>query len=72
MFLLIAIEMPFGVSPVLEVDGTKISGSVNILRYLGEKFGENIFMHYIDQIYVVVAEEPPGRKVSYQLVDNYV
>ena len=41
--LLTAIEMPFGVSPVLEVDGTKISGSVNILRYLGEKFGKNIF-----------------------------
>ena len=32
--------MPFGVSPVLEVDGTKISGSLNILRYLGEKFGK--------------------------------
>ena len=33
--------MPFGISPVLEVDGTKLSGSVNIVRYLGIKFGKN-------------------------------
>ena len=37
---LTAIEMPFGISPVLEVDDTKISGSLNILRYLGERFGK--------------------------------
>ena len=32
--------MPFGRAPVLEVDGTKIAGSVNILRFLGRKFGK--------------------------------
>ncbi|XP_065898846.1 hematopoietic prostaglandin D synthase-like [Dysidea avara] len=32
-------EMPFGRAPVLEVDGTKIAGSLNILRYLGITFG---------------------------------
>jgi len=32
--------MPFGRAPVLEVDGTMIAGSINILRYLGNKFGE--------------------------------
>ena len=32
--------MPFGRAPVLEVDGTMIAGSVNILRYLGKKFGK--------------------------------
>ena len=40
--LLIA-EMPFGRVPVLDVNhplGPKISGSLNILRYLGNKFGE--------------------------------
>ena len=31
--------MPFGRAPVLEVDGTKIAGSMNILRHLGAKFG---------------------------------
>lgn len=39
---LTVVEMPFGVSPVLEVDGIKISGSANILRYLGEKYGKVI------------------------------
>lgn len=33
-------EMPFERVPVLEVDGTMIAGSINILRYLGTKFGE--------------------------------
>ena len=33
-------EMPFGRGPVLEVDGTMIAGSIYILRYLGNKFGE--------------------------------
>ena len=33
-------EMPFGRAPVLEVDGTKIAGSLNILRYLGITFGK--------------------------------
>ncbi|XP_065898853.1 glutathione S-transferase 1-like [Dysidea avara] len=32
-------ESPFGRSPYLEVDGTKVAGSLNIARYLGEKFG---------------------------------
>ena len=32
--------MPFGRAPVLEVDGTMIAGSTNILRYLGMKFGK--------------------------------
>ena len=27
--------MPFGRAPVLEVDGTRIAGSMNILRHLG-------------------------------------
>jgi len=36
----ITIEAPFGLCPYLEVDGTKISGSINIMMYLGEKFGE--------------------------------
>ena len=31
---------PFGRVPVLEVDGTKIAGSINILRFLGRKFGK--------------------------------
>ena len=29
--------MPFGRAPVLEVDGTRIAGSMNILRHLGAK-----------------------------------
>ena len=33
-------EMPFGRAPDLAVDGTLISGSLNILRYLGVKFGK--------------------------------
>ena len=33
--------MPFGRAPVLDADGTKIAGSANILRYVGEKFGKN-------------------------------
>ena len=46
------IEMPFGRVPDLAVDGTLISGSLNILRYLGMKFGKNplrciIFAHLI-------------------------
>ena len=36
--------MPFGCSPVLEVDGTMIAGTVNILRYLGNKFGEKLIV----------------------------
>ena len=35
-------EMPFGRVPVLEVDGTMIAGSINILRYVGTKFGETM------------------------------
>ena len=31
---------PFERAPVLEVDGTKIAGSINILRFLGRKFGK--------------------------------
>ena len=31
---------PFGRAPILEVDGTKIAGSINILRFLGKKFGK--------------------------------
>ena len=34
--------MPFGYVPVVEVDGMMIAGSINILRYLGAKFGETI------------------------------
>lgn len=33
--------MPYEVVPVLEKDGVKLSGSANILRYLGEKYGKN-------------------------------
>ena len=32
--------MPFGRVPVLEVDGTKIAGGINILRFLGKRFGK--------------------------------
>ena len=38
--------MPFGVLPVLEVDGKKLGGSMNIARYLAETYGlagENAF-----------------------------
>ena len=31
---------PFGRAPVLEVDGTKIAGSINILKFLGKRFGK--------------------------------
>ena len=40
--LLTVVEMPFRILPVFEVDGTKLCGSINILRYLGAKFGKNI------------------------------
>jgi len=40
--ILLIVEMPFGRAPVLEVDGTMIAGAVNILRYLGNKFGEKL------------------------------
>ena len=33
-------DMPFGHVPVLEVDGTRVAGSMNILRYLGRKYGK--------------------------------
>ena len=33
------LTLPFGVLPVLEVDGKPIGGSVVIARYLGEQFG---------------------------------
>jgi len=33
--------MPFLHVPVLEVDGTKVAGNLNILRFLGRKFGKN-------------------------------
>ena len=33
--------MPFGRAPDLEVDGTLIAGTLNILRFLGMKFGKN-------------------------------
>ena len=39
--VLLTAEMPFGRAPVLEVDGTMVAGSMNILRYLGNKFGED-------------------------------
>ena len=35
-------DAPFGRMPFLEADGTKIAGSLNILRYLGIKFGKNV------------------------------
>lgn len=41
LVFVVVVEMPFGISPVLEVDGTKIGGGENILRYLGLKFGKN-------------------------------
>jgi len=40
LYVLLTAEMPFGRAPVLEVDGTMVAGSMNILRYLGNKFGE--------------------------------
>ena len=40
--------MPFGRAPVLEVDGTKIAGSLNILRFLGRKFGKIFILHMHD------------------------
>ena len=42
-------EMPFGRVPVLEVDGIKIGGEVNILRWLGAKFGKHQWF-YADQV----------------------
>jgi len=41
------VEMPFGRAPVLEVDGTKIAGSMNILRYLGITFGKYIPINFV-------------------------
>jgi len=40
-------DTPFEVIPVLEVDGTKLSGSANIVRYLGIKFGEFYYVFKI-------------------------
>ena len=34
---------PFGRGPILEVDGRKISGIINTLRFLGKKFGKKEF-----------------------------
>lgn len=38
-----AIATPFGIIPILETDGKVLSGNGNIARYLGEKFGKQMF-----------------------------
>ena len=49
--------MPFGRAPDLEVDGTIIAGSVNILRFLGMKFGKNRMTYNILMLQIPAKQE---------------
>jgi len=51
-------DTPFGRVPVLEVDGTKLAGLTNILRYLGIIFGEFCYVFRIIKINDVQNQAP--------------
>ena len=56
--------MPFGRAPALEVDGTMIAGSINILKYLGAKFGETICMSIDDDDNSIAYEHVANATVT--------
>ena len=44
---MLCLATPFGVLPILEFEGNQVTGSMNIARYLAEKYGkkgENILL----------------------------